>query len=73
MFRPEVATPDERIGLLDVDMISLSGLLLAPPWVLGELKMMCLSFTISKIMKHFYSIVLRGPGFLKRLVKDNGP
>ena len=54
-----MATPDERIGLLDVDMALLSGMLLASPWVLGELKMMCLSFTISKIMKHFYIIVLR--------------
>ena len=73
MFRTEVATPDERIGLLDVDMVSLSGLLLALPWVLGQLKMMCLSFTTSEIMKHIYSIVWRGPEFLKRLVKDNGP
>ena len=53
-----MATPDERIGLLDVDLALLSGMLLASPWVLGELKMMCLSFTISKIMKDFYIIVL---------------
>lgn len=72
MLQPEVTTPEERTGLLDVCMALLSGVLLAPPWVLGEIKLMCLSFSISKIMKHFYSIVLREPELLRSLAKDSG-
>lgn len=55
MFRRDVAAPDERTWLLDVDLHLEA--LLAPPLVWGELEVVCLFFTISKIMRHFYIMV----------------
>lgn len=53
-----MAAPDERTWLLDV-ALHLEALLV-PPLVWGELEVVCLFFTISKIMRHFYIMVFGG-------------